>query len=37
MATPVRPEPLSYGSYLKIPTLLQCQEPGKRQGRCARA
>jgi tryptophan 2,3-dioxygenase len=26
MATPVRPEPLSYGSYLKIPALLQCQE-----------
>jgi tryptophan 2,3-dioxygenase len=26
MASPARPLPLSYGSYLKIPTLLQCQK-----------
>lgn len=27
MATPARPEPLSYGSYLKVADLLKCQEP----------
>ena len=26
MALPARPEPLSYGSYLKVASLLQCQE-----------